>query len=183
MKHAVQPRREIGHRTIFNLAGPLSNPAGATHQLIGVYDYSLCRMFAEVLHELGSERALIVHGSDGLDEITTTEVTELTELRDGRIHSWSATPADFGLDRPAHIKDLLAADDAKGNAEIILAILTGEETGHKADVALVNAGAAIYVAGMAGTINEGMELARRAMMSGHALEKLELLRQITNTAE
>jgi anthranilate phosphoribosyltransferase len=180
MKHAVQPRREIGHRTVFNMAGPLSNPAGATHQLIGVYDVALCRMFAEVLRELGSHRALIVHGSDGLDEISTAEVTELTELRNGEIHSWSATPADFGIETPADLEELLAADDAHGNAEIVVAILKGEETGPKAQIALVNAGAAIYVAGKAASILEGIEVARRAVASGAAFEKLEELRRTTN---
>lgn len=180
MKHAVTPRREIGHRTIFNMAGPLSNPAGATHQLIGVYGLPLCQMFAEVLRELGTHRALIVHGSDGLDEISTTEVTELTELRDGEIHSWSATPADFGLEQPANLEDLLAADDVKGNGDILVAILKGEEAGPKAQIALVNAGAAIYVAGKAETIREGVEIARRAVASGAAYEKLEDLRQMSN---
>lgn len=180
MKHAVQPRREIGHRTIFNMAGPLSNPAGATHQLIGVYHSSLCRMFAEVLRELGAERALIVHGSDGLDEISTTDVTELTELRDGEIRSWSATPADFGLDKPADLEDLLAAEDTHGNARILVSILKGEEKGPKAQIALVNAGAAIYVAGGAKTIREGIETARRVVASGAPYEKLEDLRQMTN---
>lgn len=180
MKHAVQPRREIGHRTIFNMAGPLANPAGATHQLIGVYDLALCRMFAEVLRELGSQRALVVHGSDGLDEISTAEVTELTELRNGEIHSWSATPSDFGLDAPANLEDLLAAADAHGNAEILTAILKGEESGPKAQIALVNAGAAIYVAGKAETIREGIEIARRAIASGAAHAKMEELRQMTN---
>jgi len=180
MKHAVQPRREIGHRTIFNMAGPLSNPAGATHQLIGVYDVSLCETFAEVLRELGAERALIVHGSDGLDEISTADVTKLTELRQGEIHSWSATPADFGFSQPADLEDLLAADDPKANAEILVAILQGKEIGPKAQIALVNAGAAIYVAGKAKTIPEGIEIARRAIASGAAYEKLDELRQMTN---
>ena len=183
MKHAVQPRREIGHRTIFNLAGPLSNPAGATHQLIGVYDVSLCRVFAEVLRELGTERALVVHGSDGLDEISTTAATELTELHDGEIRSWTATPADFGLEQPARIEDLLAAEDAQGDADTLVAILRGEETGPKAEIALVNAGAAVYVAGKAESIREGIEIARRAVGSGAAHEKLEQLRQMTNLEE
>ena len=180
MKHAVQPRREIGHRTIFNLAGPLSNPAGATHQLIGVYDVSLCRVFAEALRGLGTERALIVHGSDGLDEISTTAPTEMTELRDGEIRAWSATPADFGLEHPANIEDLLATEDAQGDAETLVAILKGEETGPKAEIALVNAGAAIYVAGKAESIREGIEIARRTVASGVAFEKLEQLRRMTN---
>ena len=181
MKYAGQPRREIGHRTIFNMAGPLSNPAGATHQLIGVYDGSLCRLFATVLRELGSERALIVHGSDGLDEISTTDVTELTELKDGEIRSWSVTPKDLGLEKPAELEDLLAAEDAQGNADILVAILKGEETGPKADFVLVNAGAAIYVAGGAATIREGIEAARRVVASGAAYAKLERLREMTNT--
>lgn len=181
MKHAGVPRREIAHRTIFNMAGPLSNPAGATHQLIGVYDRALCRMFAEVLRELGSERALIVHSYDGLDEISTCAPTDLTELRDGEIRSWSVTPADLGMDQPASLQDLLAADDPALNAEIVAAILQGQETGPKADIALVNAGAAICVAGMAETLRDGIELARRAIKSGAAFQKLEGMKQISNS--
>jgi len=158
-------------------------PAGATHQLIGVYDVSLCRVFAEVLRELGTERALVVHGSDGLDEISTTAATELTELHDGEIRSWTATPADFGLEQPARIEDLLAAEDAQGDADTLVAILRGEETGPKAEIALVNAGAAVYVAGKAESIREGIEIARRAVGSGAAHEKLEQLRQMTNLEE
>jgi anthranilate phosphoribosyltransferase len=183
MKHAVQPRREIGHRTIFNLAGPLSNPAGASHQLIGVYDRSLCRMFAEVLRELGSERVLIVHGSDGLDEISTTEVTELTELRNGDIYSWSATPSDFGIETPADMADLLAGEDAEANAAIVTAILKGDETGPKAEIALVNAGAALYVAGKAESIPEGVKAARQMIASGAAYAKLEALCEMTIASE
>lgn len=180
MKHAVQPRREIGHRSIFNLAGPLSNPAGATHQLIGVYDRSLCEMFAEALRELGSRRALIVHGSDGLDEISTTEVTELTELAGGEIHTWAASPGEFGIEQPANLEDLLAGEDADANARIMMSILKGEETGPKADIALVNAGAAIYVAGKADSIIEGTNFAREVIAAGKAFEKLEQLRDLSN---
>jgi len=180
MKHAAKPRREIGHRTIFNLAGPLANPAGATHQLVGVYDGSLCRVFAEVLRELGTRRALVVHGSDGLDEISTTEVTELTELRGGEIHTWSATPADFGLEKPAELDDLLAEPTPAANAKLMEAILKGEEKGPRAEIAIVNAGAAIYLAGVAQTIPEGIAIAKDIAASGAAYEKLEELRRMSN---
>ncbi len=183
MKHAVQPRREIGHRTIFNLAGPLCNPAGATHQLIGVYDGSLGRMFAEALRALGCRRALIVHGADGLDEISITAPTELTELRGGEIRVWTATPRDLGVERTASLADLRAAEDAAGNAAVTLAVLRGEETGPRAEVALANAGAALYVAEQAETLREGIELARKALASGAALAKLEALRRMTNLDE
>ncbi|MCX8035683.1 MAG: anthranilate phosphoribosyltransferase [Candidatus Sumerlaeia bacterium] len=183
MKHAVQPRREIGHRTIFNLAGPLCNPAGATHQLIGVYDAPLGSMFAEVLRMLGCRRALIVHGADGLDEISVTAPTELTELRDGKIRAWTVTPRDLGFKHTAALADLRAAEDAAGNAAITLAILRGEETGPRAEVALANAGAALYVAEQADTLCEGIELARKALASGAALAKLDALRQMTNLDE
>jgi anthranilate phosphoribosyltransferase len=180
MKHAVTPRREIGHRTIFNMAGPLSNPAGATHQLIGVYDPALCRMFAEVLRELGTVRALIAHGADGLDEISICNRTSLIELRDGAIREWSVGPEDFGLNGAGNLSDLQARGGPDESAALMSAILRGEETGPKAQIALANAAAALYVAGMTETIRASMALARETVKSGAAHEKLQQLVGMTN---
>jgi len=180
MKHAVAPRREIGHRTIFNMAGPLSNPAGATHQLIGVYDPNLCGLFAEVLRELGTVRALIAHSEDGLDEISTCGPTAVTELRDGEIRAWTIAPADFGITAPARLADLRAPETPEASAALLAAILRGEETGPKAQIVLVNAGAALYVAGQAESIREGVALARETVESGAAFDKLEALCRMTN---
>lgn len=183
MKHAVLPRREVGHRTIFNMAGPLSNPAGATHQLIGVYDGALCRVFAEVLRELGTKRALIVHGADGLDEISTAAVTEMTELRDGEVSTSSMTPEELGIDSTAGIDEMAAAGGPEESLKIMTDILRGEETGPRAQMAIANAGAAIYVAGQADSIAEGVKIAQQTIASGAAQEKLEQLVQFTNLPE
>jgi len=178
MKHAIGPRREIGIRTIFNMLGPLSNPARATHQLIGVYDAALAGLFCQVLRKLGSRRALVVHGSDGLDEITTTGLTAVSELKaDGAIESYMIRPEDFGLPA-ARAAELLGGSPAD-NARDMLAILDGAP-GPKADVALLNAAAAIYVAEAAGSIAHGLERARAAVRDGAAKEKLEALRRVSN---
>jgi anthranilate phosphoribosyltransferase len=178
MKFAVQPRREIGIRTIFNLVGPLSNPAQATHQLLGVYEPSLTEVFAHVLRSLGTRSALVVHGHDGLDEITTTSPTRVTELReDGTLRTYDIAPEEFGLQR-ATSHDLLGGD-AEGNAGIVESILRGEG-GFKADAALLNAGAALYIAGKASSIRDGIELARDSIESGSALSTLDALRRRTS---
>lgn len=177
MKYAVQPRREIGIRTIFNIIGPLSNPAAATHQLIGVYEPRLTTLFVEVLKELGSKRALVVHGHDHLDEITTTDKTLVSELKDdASIHTYTVKPEDLGFAR-ATLQDL-KGEDVETNAAIIEAILRGEQ-GPRTDIALLNAGAAIYVAGGSETIRNGVTAARHAIQSGEAQRKLEGLRRIT----
>lgn len=178
MRHVAGPRQEIGVRTIFNLLGPLSNPAGATHQLIGVFDGELTQTYAEVLRALGSERALVVHGSDGLDELTTAGVTRLTELCEGEIHTSEYEPSQFGL-KTSNSQDLLGGD-AEQNASIILSILEDKESGPKMDIAILNAGAALYVAEKADSIAEGLDLARQTIASGAAMEKLEALRTETH---
>jgi len=178
MKHAIGPRREIGIRTIFNMLGPLSNPARATHQLIGVYDGALTGLFCQVLRDLGSRRALVVHGSDGLDEITTAGATEVSELReDGSISTYALAPGDFDVP-VANSKDLLGGAPEQNAADTI-AILEGKP-GPKADIALLNAAAAIYVAGRAESIGAGLAAARESARSGAAREKLEALRRATN---
>ncbi len=177
MKYAIGPRRQIGIRTIFNILGPLTNPAGAKRQLIGVYDAGLTEVIADVLRSLGSEYAFVVHGSDGLDEITLTGPTKVSELAKGEIRTYLVEPEEFGLSK-AELKDLLGGS-VEENAEIILSILGGRR-GPKRDVVLLNAGTTIVAAGGAETIAEGIEIAAESIDSGRALEKLEQLRRLSN---
>ncbi len=177
MKYAAPVRREIGIRTIFNILGPLTNPAGARRQIIGVYDPELTDILAKVLYNLGSVHAFVVRGEDGLDEITLASETKVTELRDGNIRTYHVKPEDFGLERckPGELK----GGDPEENADIIMRILKGEK-GPKRDVVLLNAAAAIVAGGRAKNLEEGMAVARGSLDSGSALEKLELLKKITN---
>ena len=176
MKHAIGPRREIGIRTIFNILGPLSNPANASIQLLGVYSEALTGTMARVLGDLGSERAWVVHGGDGLDEITLTTGTVVSELRDGEVRTFQLTPDQLGLNlcRP----DELKGGDPAENARIILDILKGSQ-GPKADIAILNAGAVIMLGGGAEDLTGGIERAREAVDTGKAMEKLERLREMT----
>jgi anthranilate phosphoribosyltransferase len=176
MRHVAPVRRDLAFRTIFNRLGPLSNPAGATHQLLGVFAADLARTMAEVLRELGSQRALIVHGTDGLDEVTTTAPTLVCELNGGNIREYEVTPEDFGLRRTQRAE--LAGGTPDENAAIILGVLEGRP-GAPLDVALLNAGAAIYAAGQAESIGAGLEQARASVHSGAARTKLEQLKSIT----
>ncbi|MCX7047242.1 MAG: anthranilate phosphoribosyltransferase [Candidatus Sumerlaeota bacterium] len=178
MKYAIAPRREIGIRTIFNLLGPLTNPARATHLLVGVYDDGLTELYAQVLRELGASRAMVVHGSDGLDEITTTNVTEASELKaNGSIHTYVIDPNKYDLP-VAEMSDLVGGASAV-NGRIVLDILNGA-AGPKTDIAMLNAAAAIYLYGLADSIEEGMLAARASIQSGSAREKLEQIKLITN---
>jgi len=177
MKFAIGPRKEIGIRTVFNVLGPLTNPARVKHQLVGVYDEEITEKIAEALMKLGNESALVVHGS-GLDECTISGKTKVSELKDGKIRTYSISPEEFGF-RRAEISEL-AGGDAKRNAEIIISILEGKEKGPKLDAVLFNAGAAIYASGKAKGIAEGIELARKSVSSGSALKKLEQLRVESN---
>jgi anthranilate phosphoribosyltransferase len=177
MKHAIGPRREIGTRTVFNVLGPLTNPAGAKCQLIGVYAPELTDKIAGVLGELGSQRAFVVHGSDGLDEITLTGSTRVSELRDGKVQTRDINPADFGLavvDAAA-----LKGGDAATNAQILRAVLDGKE-GPALDIVLINAAAAIVAGGMAETLEEGLEKARTTVVDGAARAALEKLIAVSN---
>jgi anthranilate phosphoribosyltransferase len=176
MRHVAQVRRELGFRTIFNLLGPLANPAGASHQLIGVYRRELVTMHAEALKRLGSTRALVVHGDDGLDELTTTTTTYAAELKDGAITTHLFQPEDFGM-RLVY-PEVLKGGESAANAQIIVEILDASPGPHS-DIAILNAGAAIYVAEQAETIQEGIEQAREAVKSGAARQSLEKLREIT----
>jgi anthranilate phosphoribosyltransferase len=174
MKHAAIPRREIGIRTIFNLLGPLTNPAGADHQLLGIFDRTKTELIAQVMLELNVKRGLVVASLDGLDEISISAATQVTELKNGQIHSYQIGPDDLGL-RVSNI-EALKGGDAHTNAAIIRAIFQGEP-GARRDVVLANAGACFYVSGRVGTLQEGVKLAGSIIDSGKANTKLaELVR-------
>ncbi|MEW5791062.1 MAG: anthranilate phosphoribosyltransferase [Pseudomonadota bacterium] len=177
MRHAIGPRREIGVRTIFNLLGPLTNPAGAPNQVVGVYAERWLTPLTEVLRELGSRHVLAVHGADGLDEISISGPTEIAELRDGQILRDRIEPEDFGLKR-APIEALRVAD-ARESLAVLLAVLRGE-TGPHRDVVLLNAGAALYVAGLSDSLQAGVAQAAATVDSGAALARLNTLTQWTN---
>jgi anthranilate phosphoribosyltransferase len=174
MKHAAVPRREIGIRTIFNLLGPLTNPAGADRQLLGVFDRSKTELIAQVMLELGVKRGLVVASLDGLDEISISAATQVTELKNGFIESYQIIPDDLGL-RASSLTSIKGGD-AQTNAAIIRAIFQGGHGAHR-DVVLANAGACFYVAGRCGTLQEGVKLAGSIIDSGQANTKLaELVR-------
>jgi anthranilate synthase/phosphoribosyltransferase len=178
MRHVIGPRREIGIRSIFNILGPLSNPAFAKAQLLGVFDRKLVPIMAGALKNVGVERALVVHGSDGLDEITLTGSTYVTELKDGELSDWILDPTELGLNL-CRLEDL-SGGTAEENARILLDILEGKETGPRCDVALLNASAVIYVGGAAQTLAQSLQMARDSLGSGKALIKLEALRKLSN---
>jgi anthranilate phosphoribosyltransferase len=178
MKHAAAPRKEIGIRTVFNILGPLANPASASSLLVGTYDPSLVRIMAEVLNELGIRRAMVVHG-DGMDEITTMGPTQMAELRDGRVKVTTFEASSVGI--PAPRPDQISGGTPQQNAEITTAILRGE-AGPRRDLVVINAGAALVAGEMAEDIREGIGLAARAIDSGAAFEKLEELRVHTRAA-
>ena len=171
MKFVAPVRAELPFRTIFNLLGPLTNPAGARRQLVGVFGGGYVRPVAEALRGLGAEKALVVHGTDGMDEITVTEKTLVADVGDAGIEEHEISPEDFGLSR--HAPDGLLGGDAHLNARILRDVLSGEETGAARDVIVLNAGAAIYVSGKAKTIEEGVRLAGESISSGAALGALE----------
>ncbi|MCX7625307.1 MAG: anthranilate phosphoribosyltransferase, partial [Candidatus Sumerlaeaceae bacterium] len=176
MRAVAEIRRELGFRTIFNMLGPLLNPARASHQLIGVFCDTCVRMHAQALQQLGSKRALVVHGTDGLDEISTCATTHAAELSGGEIRDFALTPEEFGFER-RKLEDLRGGSAAE-NAAAILQILDGEP-GPRTDIVLLNAGAALYVAERAQSIAEGIELAREVLRGGKAKEKLAQLQALT----
>jgi anthranilate phosphoribosyltransferase len=170
MKHVMTARREMGVRTVFNLLGPLTNPAGANAQVIGVSSESFTEPLARVLAELGTLRAFVVHGADGLDEISNTGPSRISEVREGTVRNSTVRPEDFGLAR-ASIQDLRGGDRAE-NAAIIRGILAGE-AGPRRDIVLMNAAAALLVGGLAHDLKDGVALAARSIDSGTAATKLE----------
>jgi len=174
MKYAMEARKHIGTKTMFNILGPLTNPAGATHQLVGVYDRHWTETLASVLANLGTVHALIVHGEDGLDEITTTSKTFISEEYKGEIKNYQICPEDFGFSK-VKLEDL-SGGRASDNAKILLDVLNGK-SGPKRDIVLLNAGAAIYAADKVNSIKEGIELAKQSIDSKKALKKLELLKE------
>ncbi|MDD5495733.1 MAG: anthranilate phosphoribosyltransferase [Candidatus Omnitrophica bacterium] len=177
MKYAVTPRKEIGIRTIFNILGPLSNPAGATSQVLGVYEAGLTEVMAKVLKNLGSRSAFVVYGMDTLDEATITGKTRVSELKDGNIRTYYITPEKFGI-RRARLDDI-AGGDAKENASTIISILKGEK-GPKRDVVLLNASLSLVAGLKAKDFKEGMRLAAESIDSGRAKDKLVRLVEFTN---
>ena len=172
LRHAAGPRRELGLRTVFNVLGPLTNPAGARRQLLGVYSDALVRPVAEVLRRLGSERAWVVHGRDGLDELSIFAPTHVAELADGELREFDVDPAKLGL--AGSNRDGVAGGNASENAARIRAILGGEK-GPARDIVVLNTGAALVVAGSARTLEDGIAQAARAIDSGAAATKLDEL--------
>ncbi len=170
MKYAIGPRKEIGIRTVFNILGPLTNPANAQAQVLGVYDADLTEKMAGVLANLGTERALVVHGIGGLDEISTFGETKVSELKDGGVKTYEIKPEDFGIKR-ASPRDL-SGGDASENADIAVSLLKDKEKGPKRDIVLLNSAAGIYVGGLADSIADGILLAEGSIDSGAAYDKL-----------
>lgn len=176
MKYAVGPRKEIGIRTVFNILGPLTNPAGADRQIIGVFDRHITEVMAEVLRELGTVRAMVVAGLDGLDEISLSAPTKVTELKEGSIHTYEVTPEQLGC--RTYPLEAVAGGDAKENAELIRQIFAGQKGAHR-DIVLLNAGASLYLADKTASLREGVQLAGQIIDSGQAAKKLERLIQVT----
>jgi anthranilate phosphoribosyltransferase len=177
MRHAIGPRRELGQRNIFNALGPLTNPAGATHQLIGVYDRTLVEPLAIVLGALGSKAAYVVHGADGLDELTTTGPNFISRLQDGKVESYEFDGQTLGL-KKAGLDDLVGGTPEE-NAQITLDILSGKDQGPRRDIVLLNAAAALALS--CDDLAAGMEEAQESIDNGHALRTLEAWIEKTNS--
>ena len=177
MKHAIGPRRELGTRTVFNILGPLTNPAGATRHLMGVFAPELTELQARVLGSLGSKRAFIVHGLDGLDEITLTGPSRVSELADGEVRTYEIEPGNFGIDRAG--AEALKGGDPDENAAILREVLDGG-SGPRTDVVLLNAAAALAAAGVAADLAGGIEAARESIASGRARQALDRLVEVSN---
>ena len=176
MRHVALARREMKIRTVFNILGPLCNPAGAKAQLLGVYDEDLTEIMAQVLCELGTERAFVVHGSDGLDEITITGESKISEINKGEVRTYYVTPEDFGIERAP--MSAIYGGNAEQNAEIIRDILANRG-GPKQDVVLLNAAAGLVVGGKAGSLSDGIQIARKSIESGKALSCLNKLVELS----
>lgn len=179
MKHAIGPRKEMGVRTIFNMLGPLTNPARTRRQVIGVFHPGLTELFAEVLQAMGSEHVLVAHGTGGYDELSVTGQTVLTELKSGEIRTYRINPIEFHLPDYRH-EDLLGGTP-EDNAAIIRDIFAGRRDGAGRAMVALNAGAAIYVSGLAGSLFEGYELAQASISDGLALDKMETLANFSQT--
>ncbi|HIP53658.1 MAG TPA: anthranilate phosphoribosyltransferase [Chromatiales bacterium] len=178
MKHAIGPRKEMGVRTIFNVLGPLTNPAGVPNQLLGVFSEALLEPLAEVLQRLGSRHVLVVHSRDGLDEISIGAATDVAELKDGQVRRFSLLPEDFGV-RQAPI-DAIRVESAEESLAMIRSVLE-DHTGPARDIVMLNAGAAIYAAGVAGSLKGGIAKADQAIVSGEARNRLDRLVVLTQS--
>lgn len=176
MKYAIGPRKELGVRTVFNILGPLTNPAGAKRQVMGVFSDTLTEPLAEVLGNLGAKHAFVVHGEDGLDEITTTDRTRISELKDGKVNTYSISPEELGVEKA--VKKDLVGGNAEENAKITIDILEGEK-GPKRDIVLLNVAAALIAGDKAGDFNEGIKKASEALDSGAARDKLEEVKRVS----
>ena len=177
MKHAIGPRKEMAVRTIFNVLGPLTNPAGAPNQLLGVFEDTLVKPLAEVLNKLGSNHVMVVHSEDGMDEISIGAATNVSELKDGKVTSYQITPEEFGFTK-TNISEL-AVDGAKESLAVIKKVLDNV-AGPAKDIVVFNSGAAIYVAGLADSLKSGIEKAEEVIASGAAKAKLEALVKLSN---
>ncbi|MDG1445738.1 MAG: anthranilate phosphoribosyltransferase [Methylophilaceae bacterium] len=173
MKYAAPVRKELGVRTIFNLLGPLTNPASARRQVMGVFDQALTGKLAQVLHKLGSEHVLVVHGADGMDEISFTGDTFVAELKDGQVTEYIVNPTQFGL--PIHALEEIQIQNAEASKAMIMDVLNGQQ-GAARDIVLLNAGAAIYTSGIASTLASGIQTAAQMIDEGKALAKLAALK-------
>ncbi|MFH1666257.1 MAG: anthranilate phosphoribosyltransferase [Elusimicrobiota bacterium] len=177
MKYAVGPRKQIGIRTIFNVLGPLSNPASASAQLLGVYASELCEPLAYALKNMGARHAFVFHSADNLDEISICDETKIYELSNNKIKSYTIRPEDFGIERSQLIE--IVGGDVNENTKITIEILSGQK-GARRNAVILNAGAALVAAGKAKDIKEGIKLAEKSIDSGKALKKVEELKQFTN---
>jgi len=177
MKHAIGPRKEMAVRTIFNVLGPLTNPAGAPNQVLGVFDKAWVEPLAQVLKNLGSEHVLVVHAEDGLDEISTGSETHIAELKDGEVNTYTIQPEDFNMKRVG--LEAVRAKDSEDSLKIIKSVMDNKDGAAK-DIVCLNAGAAIYVAGLAGTLAEGVARAQEVIASGAVKNKLDELIEVTN---
>jgi anthranilate phosphoribosyltransferase len=173
MQYAAAVRKKLGVRTIFNVLGPLANPAAATHQILGVYEASLTETMAKVLSQLGSEHVMVVHGEDGMDEISISSATQVSELKNKSITTYTIQPNDFGF----HMADLrtIQVENVDASKAMMLDVLNGSKGPHR-DITLLNAGAAIYVSGLTSTLKEGIEKAALVVDQGLSSKKLELLK-------
>ena len=178
MKHAIGPRREMGVRTVFNVLGPLTNPAGAPNQVLGVYSKDLVEPMAKVLQKLGSDHVLVVHAEDGMDEISIAATTHVAELKDGEVSVFEISPEDFGMQRAS--VEAIRAEDAEASLAIIRAVFDNAE-GPARDIVCLNAGAAIYAAGLAASLQAGVEKAQETLASGAAAATLEGLVRKTSS--
>lgn len=177
MKYAIGPRREIGIRTVFNLLGPLTNPAGAKHQVMGIFSPEWTEPIVQVMKNLGMQSAYVVHGMDGMDEISTTGTTRISELRDGKIRTFEITPEELGL--PRRTQEDIKGGDVQNNVTIAREVLEGEKGAHR-EIVILNAAAALAAAGKVNRIEDGLELAERSIDSGAARTCLDRLIKISH---